>query len=199
MLTGPGDVLLLPQVHALIAKRETPYVLGPASNLWDVTDVRNVAYAHVLAASNLLGIQATTSMTTQPLALEKGEKALLETPSAAGEIFFIQNNEPIYFRDFCLAVWAEFGHIPPWEVRIPTWAAWTVGAACEYLARLSGSAVTFNRGSIVEATAMRYASGEKAKRILGYENVVGLQQSLRESCEVGFISPLVEHLRFLSD
>ncbi|KAL9616386.1 MAG: hypothetical protein Q9160_008740 [Pyrenula sp. 1 TL-2023] len=191
VLTGPGDATLLPSMHGCIAKGETPYILGSAFNMWDVTDVRNLAHAHVLAANNLLGIQAFTSIATQPPAPETSVETFSETSSAAGEIFFIQNNEPIYFRDLCRAVWAEFGHVPPWEVTIPTWAAWAVGTVWEYLGRLSGSAVTLNRGSIADATAMRYASGEKAKRVLGYENVIGLEQSIRESCQVGFPSPLV--------
>jgi len=52
--------------------------------------VDNVADAHVLAVDNLL-----TSRT------------------AAGEAIFITNEQPIPFRDFCLAVWREFEHFPP--------------------------------------------------------------------------------------
>lgn len=90
---GEGDYILVPSIHACIAKRETPFRLGNGLNLWDVVYVGNVAYAHSLAVKNLL-----------------------TTKSAHGQSFFIQNNEPISFREFCLAIWKEFGHYPPFEV-----------------------------------------------------------------------------------
>ena len=88
VLFGKGDTQLVPPIHACLAKQETPWVVGDGSNLWDVTYVNNVADAHVLAAENLMS-----------------------SKTAAGEIFFIQNNEPIPFRDFCLEIWKNFGHV----------------------------------------------------------------------------------------
>ena len=79
---------MLPPIHACLAKRETPWIVGDGTNLWDVTYVENVADAHVLAAQNLVSSKL-----------------------AAGETFFIQNNEPIAFRDFCLEIWKNFGHV----------------------------------------------------------------------------------------
>jgi sterol-4alpha-carboxylate 3-dehydrogenase (decarboxylating) len=101
---------LLPAIHACIEKGETPYVIGGNFNLWDVTYVTNVADAHVLAAENLVS-----------------------SKSAAGEVFFIQNNEPITFRDFCLAIWAHFGHTPPFQVHVPIALAWLAGLISECL------------------------------------------------------------------
>ena len=96
VLVGPGDYQLIPAIHACIAKGETCFVLGDGENLWDVSYAPNVAEAHVLAVENLLSTQ-----------------------TAAGEAFFIQNNEPIAFRDLCLEVWKNFGHYPPFEIKIP--------------------------------------------------------------------------------
>lgn len=159
---GPGDKQLIPPIHACIAKGETPFVIGSADNLWDITYVTNLADAHVLAAENLLS----------------------NTSTAAGEIFFIQNNEPITFRDFSLAVWKEFGHIPPYEVTIPERLAWVAGLVAEAASWLTRSREpTLSRGSVNDACAVRYASGEKAKRILGYEARVGLEEGIRLSCE----------------
>lgn len=165
VLCGPGDYQLVPAIHACIAKWETPWVLGDGFNMWDVTYVTNVADAHVLAAENLV-----TSKT------------------AAGEAFFIQNNEPITFRDFCLAIWAHFGHIPPFTVHIPESLAWVAGLISEYFTWLTGSKTTLSRGSVKDACHMRYASGEKAKRILGYEPRVGIEEGIRLSCEVSFMT-----------
>ncbi|CAG7958854.1 unnamed protein product [Penicillium nalgiovense] len=161
VLCGPGDYQLVPSIHACIAKGETPFLIGNGLNLWDVTYVDNVADAHVLAIENLL-----TSRT------------------AAGEAFSIQNNEPIVFRDFCLAVWAHFGHVPPFEMHIPKSLAYFAGLACETVTWLMGTTTTLSRGSVRDACATRYASGNKAKEILGYEARIGIEEAIRLSCEV---------------
>ncbi|KAE8353976.1 NAD(P)-binding protein [Aspergillus coremiiformis] len=160
VLCGPGDNQLVPAIHACIAKGETPFIVGDGQNLWDVTYVSNVADAHVLAVENL-----TSSKT------------------AAGEVFFIQNNEPITFRDFCLAVWAHFGHTPLFEIHIPQALGYVVGLICEFLTWVLGTTTTLSRGSIRDACSVRYASGEKAKRILGYEPQIGIERGIRLSCE----------------
>ncbi|KAI9039018.1 NAD(P)-binding protein [Aspergillus affinis] len=160
VLCGPGDSLLVPSIHACIAKRETPFVIGDGFNLWDVTYVSNVADAHVLAAENLMSSR-----------------------TAAGEVFFIQNNEPITFRDFCLSVWAHFGHIPPFELPVPRALAYFAGLMSECLTWVMGTTATLSRGSVKDACSVRYASGEKAKRILGYEARIGLEDGIRLSCE----------------
>ncbi|KAJ5919817.1 3-beta hydroxysteroid dehydrogenase/isomerase [Penicillium verhagenii] len=161
VLCGPGDYQLVPAIHACIAKSETPFIIGTGDNLWDVTHVSNVADSHVLAVENLMSSR-----------------------TAAGEAFFIQNNEPITFRDLCLAVWAHFGHIPPFEIRIPEGLAFFVGLVCEIATRVMGTSTTLSRGSVRDACAIRYASGDKAKSILGYEARIGIEDAIRLSCEV---------------
>jgi len=161
VLCGPGDYQLVPAIHACIAKWETPFVIGTGLNLWDVTYVTNIADAHVLAAENL-----TSSKT------------------AAGEAFFIQNNEPITFRDFCLAIWTHFGHTPPFELHIPEWLAYFAGLVSEVSTWAFGMTPTLSRGSVRDACAVRYANGEKARQILGYEPRVGIEDGIRMSCEV---------------
>jgi sterol-4alpha-carboxylate 3-dehydrogenase (decarboxylating) len=146
VLCGPGDCQLLPSVHSCIAKCQTPFLIGDGCNLWDITYVGNAADAHVLAIENLLSCR-----------------------TADGEVFFIQNNEPITFRDFCLAVWAHFGHIPSFEVRIPQSMAYFAGLAGEMITWVTGTTTTLSRGSVQDACAVRYASGIKAKEVLGYE------------------------------
>lgn len=126
-----------------------------------MTYVDNIADSHVLAARNLLS-----------------------TKTAAGEAFFIQNNEPITFRDFSLAVWSQFGHVPPFEIQIPLFLAWFAGLIAEIFTWLTGTATTLSRGSVKDACSMRYASGKKAKDILGYEARIGLAEGIELSCKV---------------
>ncbi|OAL19159.1 hypothetical protein AYO22_10107 [Fonsecaea multimorphosa] len=177
VLFGQGDNQLIPPIHACIAKGETRWVIGDGKNLWDTTYVGNVADAHVLAVENLLDFQSAES--------KRGRNGRSRTESAAGETFFIQNNEPVSFRDFSLAVWKEFGHFPPaWEIHIPEGLGWVLGLVADVFTRVSGTPTTLSRGSVMDACAMRYASGDKARKILGYQPRVGLEEGIRISCEV---------------
>ena len=161
MLLGPGDYVLIPSIHACIAKLETPFVIGDGLNLWDVTYVGNIAEAHVLAAENLIS-----------------------SKTAAGEAFFISNNEPIAFRDLCLAVWAQFGHYPPFEMRIPAGLAVFTGYVWEWVTWLTGAPLTLSSGSVKDACGIRYINGKKAAHILGYTPRVGIEEAIKISCKV---------------
>lgn len=130
--------------------------------MWDVTYVTNIADAHVLAAENLLASR-----------------------TAAGEAFFISNNEPIPFRDFCLAIWAQFGHYPRFQIHIPESLAIFVGSLAEWTTWLMGSLTTLSSGSVMDACWTRYCNGAKARKILGYKPRVGIEEGIRISCEVG--------------
>ncbi|KOC15590.1 putative NAD dependent epimerase/dehydratase [Aspergillus flavus AF70] len=152
VLYGPGDDRLVPAIHACIAKGKAPFIVGDGQNLWDVTYVTNVVDAHVLAAENLMSSR-----------------------TAAGEVFFTQNNERITFRDFCLAIWAHFGHTPPFEIHIPGTLAYLVGLSCGFLTWVFGTTNILSRGSVRDACSVRYASGERAKLILGYRPQVGIE------------------------
>lgn len=162
VIFGPDDYQLIPSVHACIAKHETPFIIGTGTNLWDVTYISNIADVHILAVENL--------MTTR---------------TAAGEAFFVSNNEPIPFRDFCLEVWRQFGHYPPFEVHIPERLGRLVGYAAEWTTWLTGMPTTLSSGSVIDACSTRYCSGVKARKILKYEPRVGLEEGIRISCEVG--------------
>lgn len=195
VIFGEGDSQLIPPIHACIEKGETRYRLGDGHNMWDTVYVGNVADAHVLAVENLLFYQPRLDESNPGVGgLGCGS---IESGRAAGETFFIQNNEPIPFRDFSLAVWKEFGHIPPgMEIPIPEGLGWVLGLFAEAFTRASGQATTLCRGSVRDACAMRYASGDKARKILGYRPRIGLEAGLKRSCRVSrpFVLILVEQL-----
>ncbi|MCJ1436087.1 erg26, C-3 sterol dehydrogenase [Xylographa pallens] len=160
VLLGPGDYVLIPSIYACIAKLETPFVIGDGLNMWDVTYVGNVADAHVLAAENLIS-----------------------SKTAAGEAFFVSNNEPIAFRDICLAVWAQFGHYPPFEMRVPAGLAVFTGYVWEWVTWLTGAPLTLSSGSVRDACGIRYINGKKAECILGYTPRVGIEEAIETSCK----------------
>ncbi|KAF1953999.1 C-3 sterol dehydrogenase/C-4 decarboxylase-like protein [Byssothecium circinans] len=157
---GPNDPTLIPAIHSLIARGETPFIIGSDTNLQDYVFVNNVADAHVLAVRNLLG-----------------------PATAAGHAFFITNGEPVSLRSICMVIWKEFGHVPPFEVRIPERLAWWMGLGAEWWSWVSRSRGTFSRGAILDVTMDRYCSIQKARRILGYKPKVGLPEAFRMSCQ----------------
>lgn len=162
VIYGEGDHQLVPSiVSCIIDKHESLFRVGDGMNLWDTVYVGNVADAHVLAIKNLLS----------------------HKPTAAGEAFFIQNNEPTSFREFCLAVWKHYnGHVPAFTIPIPANLAWVMGAVLETFTWLFGTPATFSRGSVNDATAIRYAGGHKAAELLGYKPRVNMEEGLKRSC-----------------
>jgi len=152
---------MIPSVHACIAKGETPFTIGSNDNLYDFTYVANVADAHILAVKNLL-----------------------TTRTAAGHAISITNGQPVTFRDFCLAIWAAFGHVPPYNILIPVSLAWFAGLMAEIISWLTGTPSALSRGSVKDAAGCRYADISKARKLLGYEPQVDLGEGLRRSCEV---------------
>jgi len=172
-IIGPGDTYgVIATMHACIANGETPWIIGSGDNMYDFVFVSNVADAHVLALENLLS----------------------DTPklqSAAGEAMFVSNQQPLYFRDFMLAVWKQFDHVPSFQLWIPTSLAWFAGLMAEVKVWvMGGKESALSRGSVRDAVGTRYASNEKARRILGYYPRVDFVDAVRLACEVCYtVSP----------
>ena len=160
VILGREDYQLVPSIQACIEKGETPFVIGNGDNLYDFTFVDNVAYAHILAIENLLG-----------------------SKTAAGEAILISNDQPITFRDLMLAIWAQFDHVPQFTITIPGRLAVAFGWAVEWVAWARRTKTTLCKGSVKDALGTRYASQEKAKRLLGYAPIVDMWDAVRISCD----------------
>lgn len=188
-IIGPGDNFgVVATIHACISKGETPWIIGDSYNMYDFVYISNVADAHFLALRNLLGLPPST-----PLA--NGDASLGTQESAAGQVFFISNQEPVYFRDFMLAIWAYFGHVPAFQVQIPATLAWVAGALAEMKTWIAGAeAATLSRGSVADALGTRYSNNGKARRVLGYEPRVRFADAVRLACEV--CTPVLAEKRF---
>ena len=106
MIFGEGDDQLIPSIHECIEQRQTRYRLGDGSHLWDTVYVGNVPDAHILAMEKLVCGEPRIEDDC------KGQ-GQVTNGRVAGEVFFVQNNEPISFREFSVAVWKEFGHLSP--------------------------------------------------------------------------------------
>ena len=159
-IIGPGDTAVIGLMHDLIAKHETYFIVGDGDNFYDFMYIDNAVQAHVLGIENLL-----------------------TTKTAAGEAFFISNQEPVYFWDFLAYIWAQFGHIPRYRFHVPLPLAWISGYVLEWVTWVTGRESTLDRGSVQDSVRTHFSNNDKARRILGYEPRVGLAEGVRLSCE----------------
>jgi sterol-4alpha-carboxylate 3-dehydrogenase (decarboxylating) len=165
-IIGPGDTYgVIATIHACIANGETPWIIGSGDNLYDFVYITNIADAHLLALENLLSTMPSPA-------------------SAAGHAFFISNQQPVYFRDFMLAIWKHFDHVPPFQFTVPMSLAWFAGLMAEVMTWVGGKESALSRGSVRDAVGTRYASGAKARSLLGYHPRVDFVDAVRLACAV---------------
>lgn len=167
---GEGDTMLLYHLINIYRQGRTGFQIGSNDNLFDFTYVENVAHGHLLAARALL---ATAVSSTVPLDHEKVD----------GEAFLITNDSPVYFWDFCRAVWAAAGSPKGTEhVRVlPREVGMLLGFLSEVFFSVIRKPATFNRQRIVYSCMTRYYDISKAKRRLGYRPLVSLDEGVRRS------------------
>jgi len=130
------------------------------------------------------GIQKRTTVRSKfdPLA----EDAIELEPSyplrVAGQAFFITNGEPMYLWDFFRAMWKELGHEnESWIIKIPSGLGLVLGTASEWFSWAMGREPGFTRGRIYYVTTHRWFNIEKARRVLGYEPDVGIEEGIKRT------------------
>ena len=107
--------------------------------------------------------------------------------SIAGQAYFINNTEPIYFWDMPRALWMTYAsHSPKSYIVFPKPIATIIGSIVGFINSMLGKPETFTRGKSVVVCASKYHNTEKARRMLGYEPIVGLEEGIRRSVEVSF-------------
>ncbi|KAL8784038.1 MAG: hypothetical protein Q9195_009206 [Heterodermia aff. obscurata] len=165
---GEGDVQVVPGLLKAYYGNKTKYQIGHNMNLYDFTYVGNVAYAHILAAVALLN---THALSIKPLDHEKVD----------GEAFLITNGQPLYFWDFARLVWKAAG-----DETVPE-QVWVIGKdlglalafVSEWLFWLLGvGKPTISWKGINYSTMTRYYNIEKARRMLGYQPKVGMEEGI---------------------
>lgn len=104
--------------------------------------------------------------------------------SAAGEAFFITNGQPIAFWDFPRALWYRYdGHV------VSDKTVWVLGLRlamflallAELFSFITRRPVQFTRYRVVYTVCARYYNIEKARRVLGYEPLVGMDEAIDRS------------------
>ncbi|ATY62227.1 C-3 sterol dehydrogenase C-4 decarboxylase family [Cordyceps militaris] len=164
---GEGDVQALAGLLAAYRTGKSNVQLGDNNNIFDFTYVGNVAHAHLLAARLLL---ATAAAATTPLDHERVD----------GEVFFVTNDEPVYFWDFARAVWRAAGNpagtAGVWQISRDI--SLLLGMASEIFNSIVQKKPTFTKQRAILSTMTRYYNITKAKMVLGYEPQWTLQEGV---------------------
>ncbi|KIR68861.1 hypothetical protein I312_100042 [Cryptococcus bacillisporus CA1280] len=108
---------------------------------------------------------------------EEGEEG--EGIPIAGQAYFITNGEPIYFWDFARTIWRQLGHVPPYTIVLSTMIGLILASLAEFFSKLSGKEPGFTRFRVSQATQQRFYDIEKARRLLGYSPVVGMEEGMK--------------------
>ncbi|KAK5117646.1 hypothetical protein LTR62_005069 [Meristemomyces frigidus] len=174
---GEGDVQLLPPGLSAYFRGQTKFQLGQNENLFDFTEITNVAHAHHLALAALLATRDRE---------DSGLSAPLDNERVDGEAFLITNDAPVYFFDFARLCWAAAGdRTQPHQVWILSrefglfiatlmeWIFW--------LFKLGKPNLT--RQQVQYSCMTRYYNIDKAKKRLGYKPVTGLEQGIRRGVQ----------------
>ncbi|KAK7690118.1 hypothetical protein QCA50_006766 [Cerrena zonata] len=109
--------------------------------------------------------------------------------TVAGQAFFITNGEPVYFWDFPRLVWSRLDQIndetrtQKSKIVLSRGVAMVLAGAAEWWGWLVGKQPTFTRFRITFSCASRWYNIEKARRLLGYEPVVGMQEGIDKMLE----------------
>ncbi|KAJ3899779.1 hypothetical protein F5879DRAFT_975545 [Lentinula edodes] len=164
---GPGDRQLIAGLYATYMTGRTNIQIGNNKNLTDWTAVANVADAHILAADRL----STPISPDAPV---------------AGEIFFITNDEPWYFWDFTNGIWSRLDAWFPGKRQkrtirvIPRWLGMCLGVIFEFEAWIRGRKPSMTRFTITFSCAARWHNISKAKKVLGYNPQVSVEDGMDE-------------------
>ncbi|KIO27875.1 hypothetical protein M407DRAFT_188207 [Tulasnella calospora MUT 4182] len=96
-----------------------------------------------------------------------------------GQAFFITNGEPVYFWDFGRMVWKAMGDHTTRRMVLPTSVGLVVGTLAEWFSWFMGREPGFTRYRVAITSSNRWFNIEKARRVLGYEPQVGLEEGIK--------------------
>ena len=162
---GPGDNRFMPTLlrHARSGKLRVQ--IGRGVWLSDYTYVTNLVDA-VLLADEALAKDGINSI-------------------AAGQAYFITNGEPMPFWDFVHKTGARLG-FPPIKYRAPKSLVYAIAAVKEGIDTLKGGTLNAEDGltrfAIRYMCTHHYFSIEKARRELGYNPSVSVDEGIERTC-----------------
>lgn len=166
VIFGPGDQRFMPALLAKARSGQLRAQIGRGVWLSDYTYVSNLVDA-VLLADDALARGGSQSV-------------------AAGSAYFITNGEPMPFWDFVRKVAARLG-FPPIKYTIPKTLVYGIAAIKEGIDTLKGGTLNAEDGltrfAIRYMCTHHYFSIEKARRELGYDPAVSVDEGIERTCQ----------------
>ena len=163
---GPGDNRFMPTLLAKGRNGQLRVQIGRGEWLSDYTYVTNMTDA-VLLADEALAKDGLNSV-------------------AAGEAYFITNGEPMPFWGFIRKVAARLG-FPPVKYTAPKSLVYAIAAIKEGIDTLKGGTLNAEDGltrfAIRYMCTHHYFSIEKARRELGYNPAVSVEEGIERTCK----------------
>ena len=163
---GPGDNRFMPALLTRGRNGQLRVQIGRGVWLSDYTYVSNMTDA-VLLADEALAKDGLNSV-------------------AAGEAYFITNGEPMPFWDFIRKVAARLG-FPPIKYTAPKSLVYAIAAVKEGIDTLKGGTLNAEDGltrfAIRYMCTHHYFSIEKARRDLGYNPAVSVDEGIERTCQ----------------
>ncbi len=150
---GPGDRRFL-KLFRGVARRRFP-MIGSGRVFYHLTHVEDVARGFLRAA---------------------------ETPGAFGEAFILAGNRYTTVKELVELVASQAGVAPPW-IRLPAGPLYVAAALSELLCRPLGIEPPLYRRRLDFYLKNRAFKTEKARRLLGWEPRVDLEQGIAETLE----------------
>lgn len=146
------------------------------------------------------------SLSEHAISRQKLHKPDVSPLQVAGQAFFISNGEPCYFWDFPRAVWQHLdGYFPDHRkprgyTTMPKFVGMALASGSEWFGWLMGKEPTFTKFKVTFSCATRWHNIEKARRVLGYEPEVGVQEGVRRMVDVSSTAILLTccYLHFFS-
>ncbi|KAG6827333.1 hypothetical protein H0H92_012182 [Tricholoma furcatifolium] len=198
---APEDIPLTPAENELISHPLPPITLTTGKHRVPTCEARPLG-PYITPPRNADKITAawndpnTTSQHPlirtrfDPLADSAIAKAKLYHPDisplqVAGQAFFITNGEPCYFWDFPRAVWHRLDAVFPGKrqpreyIKLPKPVGMMAAAGAEWAGWAMGKEPTFTRFKVRYSCVNRWYNIEKARRVLGYEPIVGLEEGVK--------------------
>ncbi|MBW1874557.1 MAG: NAD-dependent epimerase/dehydratase family protein [Deltaproteobacteria bacterium] len=166
VIFGPGDNRFMPALLAKGRNGQLRVQIGRGVWLSDYTYVSNLTDA-VLLADEALAKDGLNSI-------------------AAGQAYFITNGEPMPFWDFIRKVAARLG-FPPVKYRAPKTLVYMIATVMEGIDTLKGGTLNAEDGltrfAIRYMCTHHYFSIEKARRDLGYNPSVTVDEGIERTCQ----------------
>lgn len=163
VIYGPGDGRFLPAILKRARDGSLRFGVGTDDKLSDFTYIDNLIDALVLA-----------------------DKRLAEDRSLGGRAWFVTNGEPMPFWTFIDRTLHHLS-LPKTRGRIPFWLAYAIATIVEtvnmLLRRAAGPENGLTRFAIRYMCTHHYFSIEKARRELGYNPAVSIDEGIRRTAE----------------